>query len=249
VVYRIGAYHFEANTGYSSSSDGGLTWENGVVNDSPYPEYDHNPRVVEYGKCIYVFFAHGYDQDSGLKDIWFRKWNGIAWEEPQQLTDTVKSGKNSDEPAPACISDQLWIAYRTDKTGTRDVWVAKLFQGISAILTVSPSTLNLESKGKWITAYIELPESFDVADIDISSILLNGTIPVALSSPSQVADYDGDGVPDLMVKFDRAAVQSYILRHAVIEDRCAAATLTLTGKLNDGTEFEGNDAIRCIFHG
>lgn len=119
---------------------------------------------------------------------------------------------------------------------------------IEADVDFCPDSLNLRSNGKWITGYIELPESYDVTNINVSSILLNGTIPVALSSPSQIADCDGDGVLELMVKFDRAAVQSYILSHAVFKDRFAEATLTLTGKLNTGIEFEGNDTMRIILN-
>jgi PKD repeat protein len=113
-------------------------------------------------------------------------------------------------------------------------------------IDIDPDVLNLKSKGKWITAYIEFPEGYNVSDIDVSSILLNGTIPVDLNAPTAIGDYDGDGVPDLMVKFNRTAVCEFILSKGI---KLGNVTLTVSGKLRDGTEFEGCDTIRVRMPG
>jgi len=55
-------------------------------------------------------------------------------------------------------------------------------------VSINPDTLNLKSKGKWITAYIEFPKDYNVDDTDISSILLNNTIPVDSSAPISIGD-------------------------------------------------------------
>lgn len=65
--------------------------------------------------------------------------------------------------------------------------------------------------GKVVTDYIELPLGFNVSDIDPSSIRLNGTIP-ALAKPTSISDYDSDDTVDLVVKFDRATVQSMLAK-------------------------------------
>jgi|GEM_PF-4741931 hypothetical protein len=128
---------------------------------------------------------------------------------------------------------------------------------LSATVDIAPDTLNLKSKGRWITCYIELPEGYNVSDIDVTSILLNETVSVYLLDvpapkpvPTEVGDYDEDGIPDLMVKFDRAEVISYILANVnltkLFEERFMTITLTVTGKLNDGTLFQGSDTIRII---
>jgi len=109
---------------------------------------------------------------------------------------------------------------------------------IAANIDIDPDTLNLKSKGKWITCYIELPEGYDVADIDVSTIILDGQVP-AESKPTAIADYDSDGIADLMVKFSRSAVQGIIGTAEQVE-------LTVTGELSDGTLFEGKDTIRVI---
>jgi len=113
-------------------------------------------------------------------------------------------------------------------------------------IDIEPDVLNLKSKGRWITAYIEFPKGYNVSDINISSILLNGTIPVDMSAPIAVGDYDSDGIPDLMVKFNRTAVCQLILSKGVM---LGNVTLTVSGKLYDGTEFEGCDTIRVRMPG
>jgi len=118
---------------------------------------------------------------------------------------------------------------------------------ISATVDIDPDTLNLVSKGKWITCYIELPEGYDVNDIDVSTILLNDTITAEMH-PAGIGDEDDDGIPDLMVKFDRAEVTSYIIANVnmtkLYEEKFMTITLTITGNLNDDTPFKGSDTIR-----
>ena len=100
-----------------------------------------------------------------------------------------------------------------------------------------PDTLGLRSTGKVVTAYIELPLGYGVDEIDISSIRLNGTVP-ALPKPTEVGDHDGDGVPDLMVKFDRAAVQDILAAGEEVE-------ITITGEVS-GITLKGSDSIRVM---
>jgi len=108
---------------------------------------------------------------------------------------------------------------------------------IPATIELSPDTINLRSKVKWITCYIELLEGYHAADIDVSTVKLNGEVS-AESEPTAIGDYDSDGITDLMVKFDRTAVQG-LLQIGDVE-------ITVTGELNDGTPFEGSDTIRVI---
>jgi len=125
---------------------------------------------------------------------------------------------------------------------------------ITATVNIKPNTLNLKSKGKWITCYIELSEGYDVSDIDVSTVMLNDTIPISLLDvpapepvPTEIGDYDSDGVPDLMVKFNRAALTSHIYHVSGITYGNVA--LTITGQLADGTMFEGSDTIKVMFGG
>jgi PKD repeat protein len=103
-----------------------------------------------------------------------------------------------------------------------------------------PDTLNLASKGKVVTVYIELPADYSLNQIDISSIKINNTVS-ALTYPFEINDYDYDGIPELMVKFDRASVIALfsgvnIPGNYVIE---------VTGKWKDIC-FKANTTIRVI---
>ncbi len=111
---------------------------------------------------------------------------------------------------------------------------------IPATIDIDPDTLNLNSSGTWITCYIELPtgHGYDVEDINISSIILNETVP-AEPEPINISDYDEDGIPDLMVKFNRQDV-------IAILDPGDNVEIKITGELLDGTKFEGIDYIKVI---
>lgn len=122
-----------------------------------------------------------------------------------------------------------------------------------ANVQIEPDTLNLKSNGKWITAYIEFPEVYDVNNIVVPTVLLktpSGDIPVDPNSPATVGDYDGDGISDLIVKFDR----SIVIDHLGSTDVDATEIdqqfeLKIVGQLIDETQFEGTDTIRVIEKG
>ena len=122
-----------------------------------------------------------------------------------------------------------------------------LYIAIQANVAIKPETLNLKSKGKWVTCYIELPEGYYVEDIDIDSVTLtkiNEDLldpPLYTVGPSGIGDYDDNGIPDLMVKFDGQELIPLL--------EVGDAELTVAGELYDGTPFEGSDTIRVIDKG
>jgi len=105
----------------------------------------------------------------------------------------------------------------------------------TATVDIAPDVLNLKSKGKWITVYIEFPQNYDLADINVSTIKLNDTVSAELK-PASIGDYDDDGILDLMVKFDRGEVTSILEAGDYVE-------VKISGELNDGTKFNGTDYI------
>jgi hypothetical protein len=120
-----------------------------------------------------------------------------------------------------------------------------VYKSVSATINIDPDTLNIKSKSSKnaVTAYIELPEGYDVSDIDVGTVKLstaNGAVQAQLE-PAEVGDYGGDGTADLMVKFDREAV-------IAIVDVGEEVVLTVAGKVG-GTDFQGNDKIRVVQEG
>jgi len=114
---------------------------------------------------------------------------------------------------------------------------------LAAAINLGPEALNLNSQGQMLTCYIELPEGFDPKDIDFSTTMLSDTIPAELE-PTEIGDYNGDDISERMVKFNRQAVINYLEGLGV--QHKDEVVLTITGSLNDGTPFEGEDTIRVI---
>ncbi len=113
---------------------------------------------------------------------------------------------------------------------------------VPASVDIDPDTLNATSEGNFVTAYIELPDGFNVADIILSSVTLqavglDGSVSVE-AKPTEIGDYDGDTTSDLMVKFDRAAVLSLLA--GVTGD----VSIKVAGDLSNGGYFEGSEVVR-----
>lgn len=99
------------------------------------------------------------------------------------------------------------------RTASTTAVVTGVPQFVVAIVEYGPETINLKSKGKFVTAYIEMPEGFLPDDIAVDSVEITaidgiGIVPIPANlRPSELGDFDDDGIPDLMVKFDRSELQ------------------------------------------
>ncbi len=105
---------------------------------------------------------------------------------------------------------------------------------IYAEIEIKPNTLNLSSKGKWLTCHIWLPEDYNVADVNSESVRLQDEVQpdwIWFNEQQQVA----------MARFSRSEIAE-ILEPGDVE-------LTVTGFLDDGSYFIGTDTIRVIDKG
>lgn len=122
------------------------------------------------------------------------------------------------------------------KTTAFTVTEAAPLEGITAEVKITPRTLNSKSNGRWVTVHIELSEGYSAADVDISTVLLDGAID---PETSQVC---GEG--KLMVKFSRADVITHIQdTYGSTGSKFSQTTLTITGEVA-GTTFQGSATIR-----
>ena len=103
--------------------------------------------------------------------------------------------------------------------------------GIEPTIRIEPETINLKSKGQF-TAFIKLPDGFELENIDISTIVCEG----AQAIDGNVADNN-----HLLVKFNR---QDLVGVEAGDE-----VTFTVEGYFYDGTPFVGWDIVRVIDNG
>ena len=111
---------------------------------------------------------------------------------------------------------------------------------ITASVDINPKVINLKSKGRDVTVYIQLPPELNPADIDITSIKLNDTLQP--DTRFTIADHNRDGIPDLMVKFNLIELQELI-------GSTGEQTLVITGRLNTGKIFSGMDVIKTNLPG
>lgn len=115
---------------------------------------------------------------------------------------------------------------------------------IKAIIEIHPNKINCKSNGNWITAYIGLASSYDVHEIAIDTILLDNSL-TPQSKPFNYVDINGDSNLELMVKFDRAA----FIEHLTVDNAPQQFnTITITGKLGDGKNFQGSCLIELLHY-
>lgn len=144
---------------------------------------------------------------------------------------------------------QVFAGGHFDSLPTRFPIGIAFLVGIKATLDFQPTTLNLKSNGKWVTCYIELPGDYSAADIDINSVILNKINNIEINpsiypeGPFAVGDYDGDGIPDLMVKFNRLGLVARLINMGIGEEE---VELGIAGELNNKIPFHDVSTIMII---
>jgi hypothetical protein len=104
---------------------------------------------------------------------------------------------------------------------------------LAASLDAKPENLNLGSNAKKINCIVTLPDGYDVGSIVLTTVRLNGdirTVAVAVETDLQ----------QVIAKFARADVE------ALIAPDQTSLSLQITGKLIDGTNFEGTDIVSIL---
>ena len=106
--------------------------------------------------------------------------------------------------------------------------------GVDMAVEVKPNKLKI-GDDKDVTAYLEPPAPYAAADIDVASLRFNGAVG-AISGSAVIGDHDGDGVPDLKVKFP--GLQA-------IESVGSDLKATVTGMVGN-TCFAGSDTYKKV---
>lgn len=165
-------------------------------------------------------------------------FNGIETEVILSWTDTEIITR----VPPHSVTGPVVVHTAEMKDSNEVIFTVKILE---AVLDINPDTLNRKSNGKWVTAYIELPEGFNVENIDTGTVSVTAIDENALdepiaaeAKPTATGDYDSDGIPDLMVKFNRDTLITLL--------NAGDRKITISGELSDGTVFEGSDTIRVI---
>lgn len=112
---------------------------------------------------------------------------------------------------------------------------------ILATVNITPNTINLKSRGNFITASIELPDGFNVNQIDgntvqISAIDEHPIEPIS-ADKTRVEELESDNC--LLVKFERRDLINVLAPGDEVN-------ITIEGLLTSGEKFIGVDTIRVI---
>lgn len=107
---------------------------------------------------------------------------------------------------------------------------------IGVLIEIKPDTLNLNSTGKWITAFVYIDTEYDAEDVKVDSILLNGMFQ------AEWVKVNGS----LRVKFERASLIEYLIEENHSDGD--VIVLTVSGRFTDGVRFTGEDTIKVINH-
>lgn len=220
---------------FSYSEDNGDTWVR-TIKLSNSTENTFRPIITVQSEDIFVFWE---DHRTKSLDVFYKHSsdNGKTWSPDTRIT----YGYYSHFADAASTKEAVHLVWVDRRDGNEEIYYKQYLtpeQFIEAKVDVDPDTLNLKSKGRWITAYIELEEGHDVNDINLSTILLENSVPLEYH-PTEIGDYDNDGIPDLMVKFDRSDVEDMLTPSESV-------TLKITGSLKTGEGFEGGDDFRVI---
>jgi hypothetical protein len=142
--------------------------------------------------CCDIYGNVGGDWDGGVIGQYGQ--TGNISEDPMFCMD-----ENSEKPL-SLHSNSPCICIDESGCGIMGAAGIGCFSGIEATVDIDPDVLNLRSRRRWLTCYLELPEGHDPLEIDISKVVFNGVVSAELR-PTAVGDRDSNGIADRMVKF------------------------------------------------
>jgi hypothetical protein len=219
-------------------------WNNGtsVWEEIGPCNFDRIPLhlIVAYNGAIYLYGKAPDDTSSGI----YRSTNmGQNWSQVAVL-------ENPDVYSMHVHDNMIYLGTFSD--ASNKAYIYRFRDLIEATIDIDPDKLNLKSKGKWVTGYVELPGDYLVEDVDIDTVAIAkiNENPIDLlysEGPVSIGDYDGDDIQDLMVKFDRQGLIA-LLKNMNAQDGDEIA-LTVSGKLTGGESFEGSCTIKVINKG
>lgn len=237
----------------------GETYGVGSAVWSDFPEEDEVSRLAEVRKSDVFQVVEGSPVTEESLQV---KESDVATGEPIEITVTLANSAGTDMEylsqlqvetivdsrqvvVPSNGEKQVTFTHTFDQAGEYVIESNDQSVDLNVIyaanIDVDPDTLNKRSGGKWVTAYIELPdEDASVEDISISSISLNGVSAVdnekyGFVRDPKIEDRDGNGLPELMVKFHREEVEETV-------DSGDNVETVVSGEVDD-LDFEGTDTI------
>lgn len=117
---------------------------------------------------------------------------------------------------------------------------------LRADVVIEPNPIPLQSQGRDVTCFLELPSGYNVAAIvpgTVRIVTVQGrwlASPIAATGPTSIGDHDGNGIPDRMVKFPRRALASALTP--------GPAEIGVLGQLANGRYWSGSAKVTAMSH-
>lgn len=178
---------------------------------------------IEVAKDLVVgFMGLVYTIDDKYVGVLNSEPNPLADQQPKTPTD--KTGTYGH--IAAGNNGKLYVLFQVNDTEQYLLIGNPPLITVTAEVKISPQSLNLGSKGNWVTCNIRLPNEYKAKDVDISTVC----ITAINGNPLEELEYicPADGAPynvgeKLMVKFSRSALADALSAVA------SPVTLTVTG--------------------
>ncbi len=158
---------------------------------------------------------------------------------------------NTLTPEPVCGDGNIDTGEECDDSNMEDgdgcsatCQIEEESEFLSFGIKITPSTLNLTSHGKWITVHLFVNSSYNVTDVDISTIKINNSLLPdgnykGLNYFTQGNKNREKNTSNLVLKFLRSEFTE------LVGSNIGDFEITLTGKVN-GESFSATDTIKII---
>jgi photosystem II stability/assembly factor-like uncharacterized protein len=227
-------YAGSPSAGVFRSTDGGKTWEQAAAGMDPNAQImDLRPDTGRSGILYAGLRNSGVFVSTDGAQTWQRINEGLDLPEVHGL---------------ALSADGTVLYAGTNGAGVFRLGIPHQNVEIDIKPQSCPNPLNIKSKGVLPVAILG-SSSLDVNDIDASSIMLEGVVPLRSDEKDVATPFEGelcectdkgaDGYDDLTLKFDKKTIVDALGEVNEGEE----LELTLTGELRDGTPIEGMDCV------
>ena len=110
-------------------------------------------------------------------------------------------------------------------------------------IDIKPHSLKLGANNKMVTCSIKLPSGLETNTINEFSVRLNDA--VSASSATEFSGSHGkNSFHSATITFKAEQVKQYLINSGNVPEKSDILTLTINGRLSDGTLFEGSSTIR-----
>jgi PKD repeat protein len=219
-------------------------------NKNPVAVVNPDYQEITAGETVFFNAEDSYDEDG---EIVLYSWDFDENEKGILKSFSSNEGSSAEHVFYQAGLHTITLTVIDDKGATNSVEATVRVNPLKAAVRITPKTLNLKSKGRWVQATIWLPYGYDAAQINLDSLcIVENQTPLvyAYSNKKFKKRSKRKRVSKLQVKFDRQALL------AALSDPAGTKTLDVQGVLNvqdtrsrqivGSISFNGSDTIKTV---